>query len=194
VHAHQDHLEQLLELLPSDQITYLHLFGDGRDLEPRSMGEILNTFMIKIAQRPNIRIASIGGRYYGMDRDKNWTRVERGYRAIASGSNLTSETPAEFIQNSYAHDLTDEFLEPTSFGSYAGMKEEDVVFFLNFRADRARQITKAFTDASFKEFPLSHPRSIQFVTMTSYYDEYSGKTFLTNELFSNTIGDIIAKQ
>jgi len=115
VHAMDSHLKKLLPLIPEDINIFLHLFGDGRDLPPRSAAEYMQEFENYLQQFPNVTIASLAGRYYAMDRDNNRERVQKAYDEIMFGQLQTNDKPSEYILKSYEKDVTDEFLVPVSF-------------------------------------------------------------------------------
>ena len=153
VHSHDDHLFAVLELAKREGLTevWIHAFLDGRDVPPKSAQEYLEAVEKKAAEIGVGKIATVSGRYYAMDRDKRWERVEKAYDAIAKGEGVKRATAKEAIEASYAEDVTDEFVIPAVIGSYAGMKKGDGVIFFNFRPDRARELTHAFTDKEMLE-------------------------------------------
>ncbi len=135
VHAYQKHLYELIRLIPSDRRVFLHLWTDGRDSgieESRTyMGEILAF----LQDFPNVSIASIGGRYFAMDRDNNWTRTERAYRAMC-GENPTTLSPEAYMQKMYDTGTYDEFIEPAFFVGQEPIRDGNAVLVFNFRPDR----------------------------------------------------------
>ena len=168
VHSHQRHLEGLLELAHRAGVprVRVHVFADGRDTPPRSaLGYVarLETSLARLGGK----IATVSGRYYAMDRDKRWDRVARAYQALVFSSGLHAAGAKEAIEAAYERDENDEFIQPTVItenGEPVGpIGDGDAVVFFNFRADRARQITRALTDADFADFPRPKPPKIHFV-------------------------------
>lgn len=192
VHAQWSHLNKLLTQIPDNINIYLHLFWDGRDLAPDSMLEIYKKFEAKIKNKSNIHISSISGRYYAMDRDNNRERTKQAYDEIVTGNNYTTLSPLEYIQFQYNEDIKDEFITPVSFTNQAKVSDNDVLFFMNFRADRARQLTQAFTDTNFDGFKTKEINNLYFVTMTKYYGEYQWDCFIKDENIKNTLGEVLA--
>src|SRR5215470_16185305 len=158
VHSHQRHLEALLEMARSERVrpVYLHLFLDGRDTPPNSGEQFLLDLNEKLKAYPNVSIATISGRYYAMDRDKRWDRVEKAYHCLTEGVGNRGESALEAIHSSYQQKITDEFVLPTVINSAFPeglVRDGDGVIFFNFRADRARELTRALIADDFKEFP-----------------------------------------
>jgi 2,3-bisphosphoglycerate-independent phosphoglycerate mutase len=164
VHADMKHLEALAELAKRENVENLvvHAFLDGRDMPPRSALELL--------PRVPARIATVHGRYYAMDRDKRWDRVERSYRAIVDAEGPRVATPQEALRTCYAEpECRDELLEPQVVGEGAPMKDGDSVIFFNFRPDRARELTWALMTPDFDGFERTRVlKDLTFVTMTDY--------------------------
>lgn len=157
VHSHIDHLYALLELCRELQVphVYIHCFLDGRDTPPDSSHKgagYVDQLLAKLKNYPNAKIASIAGRYWAMDRDKRWDRVERAYKVMTGQANATSATVLQAIEKSHADGKTDEFVEPVLFDKDAGMRDGDSVVFFNYRSDRAREISAALTEPGFKDF------------------------------------------
>ncbi len=166
VHSHLDHIIGLSKIAESAyKNVWLHLITDGRDVSPTSSPKYLKK--IESILSSNIKIASIGGRFYTMDRDNRWDRVEKGFRAIYEASPKTDLTPIEYVEESYKEGITDEFILPVAFGDYQGLKDGDGVIISNFRSDRVREITTALGDKSFNKFDRES-RDINIVTMTQY--------------------------
>ncbi|TQV88861.1 2,3-bisphosphoglycerate-independent phosphoglycerate mutase [Aliikangiella coralliicola] len=166
VHSHIDHIKATCQLaadLGAEKI-YLHAFLDGRDTPPQSAAQYIES----IESLSVGRIASLTGRYYAMDRDQRWERVELAYRMLVSGhSDYTAETALEGLQNSYDREEFDEFVKPTVIGEPAPIESGDAVLFLNYRADRAREITRAFVDQDFTGFERTR-LDINYVMLTQY--------------------------
>ncbi|MGH7767765.1 MAG: 2,3-bisphosphoglycerate-independent phosphoglycerate mutase, partial [Candidatus Binatia bacterium] len=174
VHSHQRHLEALIELAAREKVpaTYLHLFLDGRDTPPKSAEGFLRALSEKLKSYPSVKIATVSGRYYAMDRDKRWERTEKAYRALTEGSGARARSAEEAIRKSYQDGVTDEFVLPTLIEPVmpeGTIRDGDAVVFFNFRADRARQLTRALTQKDFTEFRRDRPIELAaFVTMTEY--------------------------
>ncbi len=139
VHAHQDHAAALARIMADARIpTVVHAFTDGRDTPPQSGGEDLARLQAALPE--GVRIATVSGRYYAMDRDHRWERVERAYLALAEGRGPAFADAASAIDEAYGKGVTDEFVVPACIGGYAGMRDGDAVLSFNFRADRIREI------------------------------------------------------
>lgn len=176
VHSHQRHLEALLEMARSERVrpVYLHLFLDGRDTPPNSGEQFLLDLNEKLKAYPNVSIATISGRYYAMDRDKRWDRVEKAYHCLTEGVGNRGESALEAIHSSYQQKITDEFVLPTVINSAFPdglVRDGDGVIFFNFRADRARELTRALIADDFKEFPRQKRVALSSYTTLTQYDE-----------------------
>ena len=153
VHSHQNHMVFLARHLAAAGVPVaIHAFLDGRDTPPRSAAAYMGTFLDGLGDLPGVTVATVGGRYYAMDRDNRWERVERAYATLVDGAGERAQAPVAAIQASYAGDRSDEFMLPTAIGAYAGMADGDGLLMANFRADRVRQVLTAFVDPAFKEF------------------------------------------
>ena len=172
VHSHQRHLEALIEFAKREKVktVYLHLFLDGRDTPPSSAEGFTRELNEKLANYPNVKIATVGGRYYGMDRDKRWDRTEKAYRAITAGVGERARSADETIRKSYQAKVTDEFVLPTVIDPEGTIRDGDAVIFFNFRADRARQMTRALTQKDFADFPREKRIALAAYTTMSEYD------------------------
>ncbi len=175
VHSHIKHLLAILNIAAVQGLkkVFIHCFMDGRDTPPKSGKSYIEELEAGIKAAGVGRIATIIGRYYAMDRDKHWERVERAWQAMVDGKGIYHQSPAEAVSAAYAAGTTDEFIEPIVIGKegrpLALIEDDDTVLFFNFRADRARQLTHAFNDEEFNDFhPRSRPRLGGFVTCTSY--------------------------
>ncbi|TNF44861.1 MAG: 2,3-bisphosphoglycerate-independent phosphoglycerate mutase [Epsilonproteobacteria bacterium] len=190
VHSHIEHTIGMAKLAKNrGKKVFLHLITDGRDVSPTSAKTYVD--QIKDICGGDISIASIGGRFFTMDRDNRWERVEKGYRAIAEARPVTSLAPEAYIDESYAKNETDEFLEPVAFEGYEGMKEDDVVLITNFRSDRVREITSALGDEHFDEFACkSTPLNI--ATMTQYDASFPYPILFPKEAPKNTLAEVIS--
>jgi 2,3-bisphosphoglycerate-independent phosphoglycerate mutase len=166
VHSHIEHTIGMAKLAKNrGKKVFLHLITDGRDVSPTSAKTYIE--QIEAICDENIVIATIGGRFYTMDRDNRWERVEKGYGAITNASPSTALSPSAYIDESYAKNELDEFVLPVAFEGYAGMQENDVVIVTNFRSDRVREITTALGEKTFDGFER-HFVPLNIATMTQY--------------------------
>jgi 2,3-bisphosphoglycerate-independent phosphoglycerate mutase len=190
VHSHIDHLFGLLRMAQQNKVerVFVHCFMDGRDTPPHSGIDYLRQLQQKMRELGIGHIASLAGRYYAMDRDNRWERVERAYRAVAHGeAERLSSDPVEAMRKSYERGITDEFVEPVvmttgaqaTAAPVAPIRDEDAVIFYNFRADRARQMTRAIAEPNFDQFAdPSRPKNLFFVAMTQYDKTFSWLKYL----------------
>jgi 2,3-bisphosphoglycerate-independent phosphoglycerate mutase len=180
VHSHEDHIHALLELAARSGLRkiFLHAFLDGRDTPPRSAEHSLQRLQDKCAALGVGRIASIVGRYYAMDRDNRWERVQPAYDMLTQGkAPFVAATAVEGLQQAYAREENDEFVKATVIGEPVSMQDGDVAIFMNFRADRAREMTRALTDAAFDKFAREHfPKLADYVMLSSYGEDFSHLT------------------
>ena len=197
VHSHQDHIAALARILDSAGVPVrIHAFLDGRDTPPSSGLGFMEKFLRDIAGLKDVKIATVGGRYYGMDRDKRWERVEKAYGALTDAKGASAADPISAIKASYEAGVTDEFMIPAAIAGYSGMKNGDGVLMANFRADRAREILSALRDPAFNGF--ARPRAIAFaaaVGLTEYssaHNAFMGVMFAAEQA-SNMLGEIISK-
>ena len=194
VHSHNSHLYALLELAKKQGLkdVYVHAFLDGRDVPPSSAVEFIEALEAKIAEIGIGKIATVSGRYYAMDRDKRWDRVELAYLAIGCGEGNKAASAVECVKASYANEKTDEFVVPTVIGDYAGMKENDGVIFFNFRPDRARELTHVFTDVEFDGFNRKQGYvKLAFATMTQYEKGLNVEIAYKPQTLTNTFGEVL---
>lgn len=171
VHSHNTHLYGILELCKKQGFdrVYVHPFLDGRDTPPASGKDYVAALVDKMQEIGVGKVASISGRYYAMDRDNAWDRVEKAYAAMVYGEGETGTEPVQAIEDSYAKEVTDEFMLPTVLDQNGLIKEQDSVIFFNFRPDRARQITRSFVDPEFKGFARKKGFfPLHFVCMAQY--------------------------
>lgn len=194
VHSHSEHLYGLLQFAKDQGIekVYVHAFLDGRDVDPSSAADYVAELQEQIDKIGCGQIATLSGRYYAMDRDKRWERVQKAYDAIARGQGVAADDAVEAVKASYANDVTDEFVVPAVVGDYQGMNSGDGVIFFNFRPDRAREITHAFTDAEFDGFERKDLK-LSFATMTQYEEGLDVHIAYPPESIENTLGQVIAK-
>jgi len=196
VHAHESHIIALLKLAHAHHIEriYLHAFLDGRDTPPRSAKHSLERANDCFHAMGNGRIASVCGRYFAMDRDKRWERTEAAYELIVNGKGkFNAPDPLAALNDAYARDENDEFVSPTVIGSPVKMEDGDGVIFMNFRADRARQLTRALTDPPFNEFQRTRAPNIHMVSLTEYSDKFSFPVAYPAQTLHHTFPEILAE-
>ena len=153
VHAQQSHIEELCRILAQAGLRVnVHAFLDGRDVPPQSALGYMDAFCKTISTLENVSVATVSGRYYAMDRDKRWERVNKAYDALVAASGIRAPSAHDAIANSYKEKVTDEFVVPSILGNYAGARDGDVLLFANFRPDRAREISTALLDPAFDGF------------------------------------------
>ncbi len=196
VHSHQDHIVAFARLLDNAGVpVHIHAFLDGRDSPPQSAQEYMAEFLVQISELKHVTIATVGGRYFGMDRDKRWERVEKAYEAITNGIGVKVADPLTAIKQAYDAKVTDEFVLPAVVNGFTGMKDGDGVLMANFRADRVRQILGALLDPAFKDF--QRPRAIKFSAAvgTTQYSNHLAKlmtAMFAPQSASNTLGELIS--
>jgi 2,3-bisphosphoglycerate-independent phosphoglycerate mutase len=179
VHSHINHIKGLVQLAKKNNVKklYLHAFLDGRDTPPKSACKYVEEIEKEMKEVGVGEIATIGGRYYSMDRDNRWDRIELGYNVLFNAKGEKAQSAIEAIENSYKKDEADEFVKPTVIikngKPIATIKENDSIIFFNFRPDRARQITRAIVDKNFKKFERDYIKTV-FVSMTTYDETLEG--------------------
>ncbi|HEY5427531.1 MAG TPA: 2,3-bisphosphoglycerate-independent phosphoglycerate mutase [Solirubrobacteraceae bacterium] len=196
VHSSLEHLHALIEMAAECDVPDLvvHAFTDGRDTLPKSGAGFLEQVEAWMAQAGCGRIGSVVGRYYAMDRDQRWDRIERAYRMLADGeADHHADTGAQAARDAYERDETDEFIEPTLVGAEALIRPGDSVLGLNFRPDRMREITRALADSSFDEFDRRDGEVAQrYATMTEYEEGWPYPVAFAPERPATTIAAVIA--
>jgi 2,3-bisphosphoglycerate-independent phosphoglycerate mutase len=194
VHSHQDHAAALAHIVAKAGVPVtVHALTDGRDTPPQSADEYLTSLIAQLP--PSVRVATVIGRYYGMDRDKRWERVEKAYRAIVEAEGPRFPDAATAIAHAYANKLFDEFIVPSVIGPYRGMRDGDGILCFNFRADRVREILTAILDPTFSGFPRKRTfRVAAAVGMTQYSDELDAflQTIFPPQTFPNILGEVVA--
>ncbi|MGO9603311.1 MAG: 2,3-bisphosphoglycerate-independent phosphoglycerate mutase [Candidatus Binataceae bacterium] len=193
VHSHIDHLMALLDVAAkngADSIA-VHAVLDGRDKPPRSALPFIAQLEAKVKQIGRGRIATVSGRYYAMDRDKRWERVERAWRAIVMGEAPSVPSARESVERSYAADKSDEFVEPVIVGSTMPITNGDQVICYNFRADRARELTAALTLADFTGFVRPRTPKVGYVCMTEYDRSFGLPLAFGPEDIKNTLAEVL---
>ncbi|EEG77875.1 2,3-bisphosphoglycerate-independent phosphoglycerate mutase [Dethiobacter alkaliphilus] len=200
VHSHNTHLYALLELAKSQNVdkVYVHAVLDGRDVGPTSAEEYLSALEDKISDIGVGKVATVSGRYFTMDRDKRWERVERAYRSMVYGTGEAAATSLHALENAYEHGETDEFVAPTVIleddgQPVATIGDDDAVIFFNFRPDRARQITRTFTDSDFAGFERGESAPYPyFVCMTQYDERIDAPVAFPPDHPTDTLGEVLA--
>ena len=199
VHSHNTHLYGLLELAKKEGLekVYVHCFLDGRDTPPASGKSFIEALQAKMKEIGVGEIGVVSGRYYAMDRDNRWDRVELAYKALTKGIGVKGTDAAEAVQASYDDDKTDEFVLPTVIEKdgkpVTTIQDKDSVVFFNFRPDRAREITRAFCDDAFKGFEREKRLNLTYVCFTDYDETIPNKivAFHKQEI-KNTFGEYLA--
>jgi len=190
VHSHIDHFMGLADLAAAQgKKVLLHLITDGRDVSPTSAQKYLD-IVLKHTNK-NIKIASIGGRFYTMDRDNRWDRIQAGYEAIVNASVKTTLSPSEYIKESYAKDELDEFILPTAFDGYDGFVDGDSVLTINFRSDRMREMTTAIGDENFDGFKTNGVK-VNLATITEYDKSFKYDVLFRKDVPKNTLAEVIS--
>jgi 2,3-bisphosphoglycerate-independent phosphoglycerate mutase len=202
VHSHIDHLLAMLDLAKKEDLdeVYIHAFMDGRDVAPDSGILFIEQLNAKIAEVGIGTIATVQGRYYAMDRDKRWERVEKSYRAIVYGEGSKHTDALQAVKESYEKSLFDEFVEPTvivdALEQPVGTVESgDSVIFLNFRPDRAIQLSQVFTNKDFRGFELGPkaPHDLHFVCLTMFSETVEGYVAYEPKNLDNTLGEVLVQ-
>lgn len=199
VHSHTSHLRGLIDASQEYGLdnVFVHAFTDGRDVDPKSGAKYIQDLEEHIKNTP-VKIASIVGRYYAMDRDKRWERVKLAYDLVVNGIGTPSKNAVSSILDSYAHDITDEFIAPIVMVDeqekpLATITEDDVVIFFNFRTDRGRELTEALSQQDFHEQNM-HKLNLYYVTLTNYDETYQNvKVVYNKDNITETLGEVLEK-
>jgi 2,3-bisphosphoglycerate-independent phosphoglycerate mutase len=196
VHAHTQHIYQLIKLAAENSTIkhiWLHAFLDGRDTPPQSAEKYLLELEQVLQQYPQAKLATISGRYYAMDRDKRWDRIELAYQTLVNAKSTQVYTN-QFValQEAYANNIYDEFVVPSSFNNYSGMHDGDSVIFANFRSDRAIQLSQALIDPNFNGFSRQLINLASYVTMTRYTTSLDCLIAFPPVAIKNTLGEYIS--
>jgi 2,3-bisphosphoglycerate-independent phosphoglycerate mutase len=203
VHSHQRHLHALVEMAARRKVpeTFVHAITDGRDTSPnggvRYLADLQNA-VARLDGPGNVRVATVSGRYFAMDRDKRWERTRQAYDAMVRGSaRTTAKTPLAAVQSAYEAGVTDEFIEPVVIVDANGapigpIRDGDAVIMFNFRADRARQITRAIALDDFDGFERPERRAVRATTLTVYDRTFNLPVAFTPQAFSNNLADVLA--
>lgn len=195
VHSHEQHLFAMLELAHQAgvQRVAVHAFLDGRDTPPQSAEPSLRALQAVCVKLGNAHVASVGGRYYAMDRDKRWDRVRRAWDAIVEAESAHRATDAlAALQAAYGRAENDEFVAPTVLAGAQPMHDGDAVVFMNFRADRARQLTAAFVDPAFDGFVACRPALARFVCLSEYDAKLPASLAFAPDDLRHTLGEVLA--
>ncbi|HEX7939952.1 MAG TPA: 2,3-bisphosphoglycerate-independent phosphoglycerate mutase [Gemmatimonadaceae bacterium] len=197
VHALDQHLFAMIDLAERRKVARVavHALLDGRDTMPRSALGYMQELVSRAGSRA--QVASVGGRYFGMDRDRRWERIEKWYRASVTGTGPSCADPLELIRSAYARDVTDEFIEPhfvmKNGGPVAPVRDGDAVVCVNFRSDRMRQIVRALNESAFDGFPIGQRPKISLVTMTSYDRTFDVPVAFAPQSMANIVAEVVSK-
>ncbi len=195
VHSHIDHLKEILNICQKnypDLKVFVHAFLDGRDTPPNSGKDYVKEIMDHMESIKFGRLVSVIGRYYAMDRDKRWERIEKAYLLLTEGKGNISEDIPSTIQHFYSKDITDEFMEPISIGKEGILQDDDGVLFFNFRADRARQITRSLTQVQFDPIKRSRFPKVHFLCLTEYDEKFNLDIVFPTKKLKNLLGQVIS--
>ena len=190
VHSHIDHIIAMAKIAKKEnKKVFIHMITDGRDVAPDSASKYIKQ-IIDICDE-DIKIATISGRYYAMDRDNRWDRIQKAHDAIALALPKTVLSPLEFLEDSYKNDIYDEFIIPTVFNEYQGLKDNDSIIFCNFRSDRMRELSSVFADKNFPHFP-KFAQKLNLATMTQYDKNTPLPVLFPKETPKNTLAEVIS--
>lgn len=194
VHAYADHLYALLDFAKEQNIekTYLHLFTDGRDSPPYEGTKFVKQFEERLEKYPNIKMASIIGRRFAMDRDDNWDRTEKAYNLFVEGKGQEFSFASQFIDENYKKGVSDEFVEAGFASGAETIQNGDAVIFFNYREDSVRQITRSFVETSFDKFSRKKIADLKFVTMTQYDDNLDTTVAFSPLKVENCLAKIVS--
>ena len=198
VHSHQDHIVALVKIFTDASVpVFVHAFLDGRDTPPKSARGFLQKFLADIHGLAGVRLATLAGRYYAMDRDKRWDRVEKSYAALVDADARRFDDAFVALDHSYGENVSDEFLLPCGLGDYAGMEDGDAMLFANFRADRAREICTALLDPGFEGFRRARVVKFSAAAGLTEYSEalepFMAAVFPPEDV-RETLGEVIAER
>ncbi|MBN1958740.1 MAG: 2,3-bisphosphoglycerate-independent phosphoglycerate mutase [Desulfuromonadales bacterium] len=196
VHSHNTHLYALVRLARDAGVkdVCIHAFLDGRDTPPQSGSDYLQQLETELADIGLGRIATVTGRYWAMDRDNRWERIEKAYRALTEGSGQIAESAAEAIEKAYAAGQTDEFVAPWVIGKPGTIDDDDGVIFFNFRADRAREMTRALTLKDFDGFArLKFPALVDYVCLTEYDETFDLPVAFPSESYPDILSEVVSR-
>jgi 2,3-bisphosphoglycerate-independent phosphoglycerate mutase len=199
VHSHTSHLRGLIDAAQDYNLkeVFIHAFTDGRDVDPKSGKKYILDLENYIAKTP-VKLASIVGRYYAMDRDKRWERIKIAYDLLVNGQGTHSQNAIVTIEQSYQNQITDEFIDPILMvddlnEAVATIKDDDVVIFFNFRTDRGRELTEVLSQKDFHEQNM-HKLNLYYVTLTNYDETYKDvKVVYNKDNITETLGEVLEK-
>lgn len=194
VHSHINHLYALIEFACQQKISnvFIHAVLDGRDTSPTSALGFIKALLVKLQKYPNVKIASLSGRYYTMDRDQRWNRLEKAYDVIVNAQGPNFEDPIVYLENQYQAKVNDEFVIPAFNSKIATpMHDQDEVIFFNFRPDRAIQFCSALSNPNYLWKPAHRPH-VNLLTMTKYADSVISQVLFPPNVVHKTLGEIIA--
>ncbi len=197
VHSQLSHLFALIDMAQKNGVKniYIHAILDGRDTPPDSGKKYVDKLQQYISDKPNVSIASICGRFYAMDRDTRWERTETAYRLYTEGIGTNESNPVQAVLNAYDRNETDEFVTPVILDEQGRMNDGDGFIFFNFRADRARQITNAFTNPSFQGFQRAKlPKFSEYVCMSLYDETFNLPIAFGPSVPEDILGEVISKK
>jgi 2,3-bisphosphoglycerate-independent phosphoglycerate mutase len=196
VHSHEQHFMAIVKMAAQAgaQQIKVHAFLDGRDTPPRSAASSINKMQQCLDACQNADFATVTGRYFAMDRDQRWDRVHKAWNAIVAGDGIfTSDSAATALASAYAREENDEFVSPTTIGDYSGVHANDAVIFVNFRADRARELSQAFTLPDFTGFERQQPRLSAFVCLTQYIEGLPADIAFPPEQLTGLLGECLSQ-
>jgi len=196
VHSHQQHLLAMAQLAAKAGVNNIcvHAFLDGRDTAPKSAQSFIDWIEAGLAPLGHARISSLIGRYFAMDRDNRWERVQQAFDLIVDGkAAFTAKTASEGLQAAYARGESDEFVRATQIGEVKPIEDGDAVVFMNFRADRARELSRALIDKDFAGFARPRLPKIDLLTLTHYADDIKAPAAFTPDTLQNTLGDWLSQ-
>lgn len=187
VHSHLRHFDEVARICKSHgKEIILHAITDGRDVKPNSGVKFIENLDAKY------KIATICGRFYAMDRDNRWDRIQKAYEVISGAVNSLQISPKKYLENSYKNGIFDEFIEPASFYDFGGLKSDDGIIFINFRNDRAREICRTLGESEFTEFTRAKYCE-NLITMTKYDDKFAFDVMFEPENIKNTLSELISQ-
>lgn len=195
VHSHEEHFIAAVRLAAARgaERIWVHAFLDGRDTPPRSARASIDRMQSALDRLPAAHFATVTGRYYAMDRDQRWARTEQAWNAIVGGrAEFQAESAGSALEAAYRREQNDEFVQPTVIGEFDGVHDGDAVLFVNFRADRARQLTRAFLEPAFPGFARQPPRLAAFVCMTEYMAELGAAVAYPAAKLHGLLGESLA--
>ncbi len=201
VHSHQRHLYALLKMARENHVkeVFVHVFTDGRDTAPTNGAEYIAALQKQMREFGVGKIASVSGRYYAMDRDNRWQRTQKAYDAIVNGEGIKADDPIAAVKHSYNQGVTDEFVVPVVITDERGeptatIRSDDAVMFFNFRADRARQMTRALTQADLDAFPRrGFPDKLHYLSMTRYEKSFTNPHVFPPQSLTHILASVMAE-